>query len=125
MFKHMCSVTFLLRTSQGASSLAASVALVPQCLSASAMSFGQVSVEELFGIQVRLDDLIQYERLRCAPKVFCTQGHEVILSRIPWQSGCNKCKAWGQDQFAPSDVCQGIENFLSSIVSQWSLAPSR
>ena len=88
MYKHVFSSIFAQGLSR--SFLVCSLS----SFSASAMSFAQVSVEELFGSQVEPEDMIQYERLRHEPKVFCAEGHEVILSRIPWQSGCNKCKAW-------------------------------
>ena len=35
--------------------------------------------------------VIRYDRLRDEPRIHCPNGHEVVLSRIPWQAGCRLC----------------------------------
>ena len=52
----------------------------------------------------------QYERLSA-------QGHEVILSRIPWLSGCNKCNAW--NGWRLQDIAQYYNSVLRSYPLPW------
>ena len=49
--------------------------------------------------------VVNYPTTLEEPKVYCPQGHEVLLSRIPWQAGCNKCS--------------GHNGWSSQIISQY------
>ena len=39
--------------------------------------------------------MVKYPRYLDEPKVTCVCGADIFLSRIPWQSGCGKCRVPG------------------------------
>ena len=40
--------------------------------------------------------IVEYPRYLAEPEFECARGHRILLSRIPWQSGCALCQVLGQ-----------------------------
>ena len=40
--------------------------------------------------------IVEYPRYLAEPVFECARGHRILLSRIPWQSGCSQCQVLGQ-----------------------------
>jgi len=51
-------------------------------------------ISELFQHQDK-QGMVKYPRYLDEPKVTCACGADIFLSRIPWQSGCGKCRVPG------------------------------
>ena len=51
-------------------------------------------ISELFQHKGKTD-MVKYPRYLDEPKVTCDCGVGIFLSRIPWQSGCGKCRVLG------------------------------
>ena len=45
------------------------------------------------------ENIVEYPRYLREPKVDCGNGHQVFLSRIPWQSGCRECSVPGLNKW--------------------------
>lgn len=85
------------------------------CIGSSAMAnltYQAPELVELFGTQTDPQKGVKYERHSSGePRVYCPLGHDLFLSRIPWQPGCFKCTGhrWPQ-----SVIQQYYEHVLST-----------
>ena len=66
--------------------------------------------------------VVNYPRALDEPKVQCLQGHEILLSRIPWQAGCNKCS--GHNGWSPQIISQYYNQVLDQFPLPWHEAVS-
>ena len=54
----------------------------------------EIKLSEIFGgeeLDHADEDIVIYPRYLREPNIKCPGGHKVMLSRIPWQSGCREC----------------------------------
>ena len=66
--------------------------------------------------------VVNYHRIPEEPKVCCPYGHEVFLSRIPWQSGCRYCS--GHNGWSPEIIAQYYNQVLDMTPLPWHEAVS-
>ena len=55
----------------------------------------EIKLSEIFGgdeLDHAEEDIVIYPRYLREPNIKCPGGHKVMLSRIPWQSGCRECQ---------------------------------
>ena len=55
----------------------------------------QPSLEAIFDSS-NPHSIVEYPRYLAEPVFECERGHKILLSRIPWQSGCALCQVLGQ-----------------------------
>lgn len=55
----------------------------------------QPSLEAIFDSS-NPHSIVEYPRYLAEPEFECARGHRILLSRIPWQSGCALCQVLGQ-----------------------------
>ena len=61
--------------------------------------------------------IVIYPRTLEEPKVYCPAGHEILLSRIPWQAGCRLCH--GHNGWSPQIIAQYYNKVLDQFPLPW------